>query len=112
MKTISLRKIFLASVAIAIASVSFAQADSSNFYLQKAQEEKAKGRKLEVVKNLEKAYNFNQKNQKVVTELANAYVDIRMLAKAREKFVQAESLGDHSAATYKQLMDLNFNMRQ
>src|ERR1043165_7180821 len=97
-------KIILASTAVAISVSLFAQSDSSNFYLQKGLDEKAKGRKMEVVKDLEKAYNFNKNNQQVVTELANAYVDIRMLAKAREKFIQAESLGDHSAATYKQLM--------
>ena len=102
----------LATVAMAISATSFAQTDSSNFYLQKGLEEKAKGRRMEVVKALEKAYNFNTNNQRVLTELANAYVDVRMLAKAREKFMQAESLGDKSAATYKQLMNLNFNMRQ
>lgn len=67
---------------------------------------------MEVVKALEKAEKFNGKNPQVIGELANAYLDIRMLAKAREKFQLLESLGGATTATYKQLMNLNFNMRQ
>ena len=95
-----------------LAAGSFAQTDSSAFYLQKGLDEKAKGRRMEVVKNLEKAYGYNKNNLQVVTELGNAYFSVNFLAKAKEKFLQAESLGDKSAATYKQLMNLNFNTRQ
>lgn len=107
-----MRKTVLAALAFTASSVALAQTDSSTVYLQKALDEKAKGRKNEVVKALEKAQNFNKANQQVVAELATAYLDIRMLAKAREKFQQLESMGGATADTYRQLMNLNFNMRQ
>jgi tetratricopeptide (TPR) repeat protein len=98
--------------ALALSSAAFAQTDSSVIYLQKALDEKAKGRRMEVVKALEKAQTFNKANRQVVAELATAYLDIRMLPKAREKFSQLESMGGATADTYRQLMNLNFNMRQ
>ena len=76
----------LTFAAIALSSAAVAQTDSSAFYLQKALDEKAKGRRMEVVKALEKAQTFNKANQQVIAELGSAYLDIRMLAKAREKF--------------------------
>ncbi|HEX8313766.1 MAG TPA: tetratricopeptide repeat protein [Flavisolibacter sp.] len=96
----------------AFAATSFAQTDSSSFYLQKGLEEKTKGRRMEVIKHLEKAYSYNKSNQQVVSELGNAYLEVKFYPKAKEKFVQAESLGDKSAATYRQLTELSFNMRQ
>jgi tetratricopeptide (TPR) repeat protein len=107
-----MHKIHLTAVLCALVVSSFAQTDSSSFYLQKALDEKAKGRRMEVVKQLEKAYSYNKNNQQVVSELAAAYTEVKFYAKAREKFVQAESLGDKSPVTYKNLMNLNFNMRQ
>lgn len=107
-----MRKIVLATAVAVISTTAFAQTDSSGVYLQKALEQKAKGRRNEVVRALEKAEKFNPQNQQVVAELAIAYLDIRMLAKAREKFLQLESMGGATPATYKQLMNLNFNMRQ
>lgn len=107
-----MHKFVLTAALAGISTFLFAQNDSSGFYLQKALEEKTKGRKMEVVKALEKAQTFNAKNTQVVTELANAYLDVRMLAKAREMFLQLESIGGATTATYKQLMNLNFNMRQ
>lgn len=107
-----MQKNLLAAAAIFFSSAAFAQTDSSAIYLQKALDEKAKGRRMEVVKALEKAERFNPKNIQVVSELATAYLDIRLLAKAREKLTQLESMGGATAATYKQLMNLNYNMRQ
>lgn len=107
-----MRKLLLTTIVAVLSTAAFAQTDSSDFYLQKAGEEKAKGRRMEVVKALEKAEKFNPKNPNVIGELATAYLDIRMLAKAREKFSQLESMGGATTATYKQLMNLNFNMRQ
>ena len=106
-----LKPLFTAAFAT-LAAAALAQSDSSDFYLKKALDEKAKGRRMEVVKNLEKAYGYNKSNLTTVTELAAAYNEIKFYAKAREKYVQAEGLGEKSAATYKALMDLSFNMRQ
>jgi tetratricopeptide (TPR) repeat protein len=107
-----MRKIAITAALAAITTITFAQVDSSAIYLQKALDEKAKGRKMEVVKALEKAQGFNKNNPQIVNELATAYLDVRMLAKAREKFSQLETMGGATTATYKQLMNLNFNMRQ
>jgi tetratricopeptide (TPR) repeat protein len=110
--TYPMYKISLATAMCAFAISSFAQSDSSSFYLQKGMDEKAKGRRMEVVKQLEKAYSFNKTDQQVINELAAAYTEVKFYAKAKEKYAQAESLGDRSALTYKNLMNLNFNMRQ
>lgn len=105
------KSVFTTALAVMTAS-SFAQTDSSAFFLQKGLDEKTKGRRMEVVKQLEKAYSYNKANVQVVSELASAYNEVKFYAKAKEKFVQAESLGEKSAATYKNLMNLSFNMRQ
>lgn len=107
-----MKKIIFPAVATLLSLASFAQTDSSAIYLQKALEEKARGRKMEVVKNLEKAEKFSQKNSQVVEELALAYLDVRLLPKAKETFLRLEALGNVTSATYKQLMHLHFNLRQ
>lgn len=107
-----MNKILLSAAATLFSTALFAQTDSSAFFLQKALDEKAKGRKMEVVKALEKAQTFNKSDKEIVSELATAYLDVRMLAKAREKFLQLESMGGATTDTYKELMHLNFNMRQ
>ncbi|HUC82263.1 MAG TPA: tetratricopeptide repeat protein [Flavisolibacter sp.] len=107
-----MRKSLITASFVAIAATSFAQTDSSAFFLQKGLEEKTKGRHMEVVKHLEKAYGYNKSNPQVVSELGSAYMQVRMYAKAKEKFVQAEGLGEKSASNYRQLMELSFNMRQ
>ncbi|HVK96803.1 MAG TPA: tetratricopeptide repeat protein [Flavisolibacter sp.] len=106
-----MQKFLFIAVAFSISSVSIAQSDSSAFYLQKGLDEKAKGRRMESLKQLEKAYQFNNKNQQVVNEVAQAYLDLRLYAKAKEKFTELEKISP-SAAIYKQLMNLNFNFRQ
>jgi tetratricopeptide (TPR) repeat protein len=107
-----MHKFILTSTFVVVSYASFAQTDSSAFYLQKGLDEKAKGRRMEVVRQLEKAYSFNKSNVQVVSELANAYMEVKFYAKAKEKFVQAETLGDKSTTSYKSLMNLSFNMRQ
>jgi len=90
----------------------FAQTDSAAYFLQKGLEEKQAGRKMEVWKNLEKAYKYAPENKQVVTELAAILLDLRKYGQAKEMFQQLEKLGDHSAANYKQLMDLSFSLKQ
>lgn len=101
---------FLLCASISVSA--FSQADSATVYLKKGMEEKSKGRRMEVVRALEKAYKFDKTNKEVVKELADALHEIRMYAQAREKYTELENFGNVSAQTYKQLMNLNFNMRQ
>lgn len=105
-------KITTLAVAAILSATAYSQTDSAHLFLQKALDEKARGRRMEVVKNLEKAYGYNKANQQVISELASAYTAVNFYAKAKEKYQHAESLGDRSPATYKALMNLNFNMRQ
>lgn len=67
---------------------------------------------MEVVKNLEKAYAFDKNSIEITKHLGDAYNEVKFYAKAKEKYQQSESLGNKSAANYKQLMNLSFNMRQ
>jgi tetratricopeptide (TPR) repeat protein len=107
-----MRKIIFTGLFMALSVIIFAQSDSSSFYLQKGLEEKTKGRKLESMKQLEKAYSYNKNDKQIVSELAASYLDLRRYGQAREKFQQLEKMGDQSDSTYRQLMLLSFNMRQ
>ncbi len=104
---------FLLSTAFAvITTISFAQTDSSSYYLQKGLDEKGKGRLAESYKAFDKAYTFNKGNKQVVAELAHSLYGLRRYAQAKEKFFELEKMGDNSVETYRKLMDISFNMRQ
>lgn len=105
-------KLILASAVLSISTVAFSQADSSGFYLQKGLDEKARGRRLESLKQFEKAYTYNNSDKSIVSELAAAYLDLRRYPQAKEKFLQLEKMGDKTDSTYRQLMLLSYNMRQ
>jgi tetratricopeptide (TPR) repeat protein len=107
-----MRKVILTAAFAGLSVIAFSQTDSSTLFLQKGIEEKAKGRRMESLKHFEKAYSYNKSDKEIVSELASAYMDLRRYHQAREKFQQLEGLGDNSAATYKQIMELSFNMRQ
>jgi tetratricopeptide (TPR) repeat protein len=107
-----MRTIILCLLALGLSASVFAQADSATAYLQKGQEEIAKGRTLEAWKKFDKAYTFNKNDKQVVAALAKSLFDLRRYAQAREKYIELEKLGDQSKETYNQLMTLSFNMRQ
>jgi tetratricopeptide (TPR) repeat protein len=86
--------------------------DSAGFFLQKGLQEKQNGRRLESLKNFEKAAKYDASNKAIVAELASAYLDLRRYNQARESYKQLVALGDESAANYKQLMILSFNLKQ
>jgi tetratricopeptide (TPR) repeat protein len=104
---------FMLSVAlVTLTTASFAQADSSQIFLQKGLEEKSKGRMMESYKAFDKAYAYNKSDKQVVEELAKTLFDLRRYPQAREKYMELEKMGNPSAATLKQLMTISFNMRQ
>ncbi|MEI6947653.1 tetratricopeptide repeat protein [Paraflavisolibacter sp. H34] len=107
-----MRKIILTLALMGSCTFMFAQQDSAGFFYQKAMEEKAKGHRLEVLKNLEKAYALDKGDKQITGELAAAYNDLRRYGQARETYKHLEELGDQSPATLKQIMQLSFNMRQ
>jgi len=107
-----MHKLILASICLAFTSAGFAQSDSAAVYLQKGLDEKTRGRKLEAMKQFEKAYAFNNADKQVVSQLAATYLDLRRYGQAKEKFLQLEKMGDQTDSTYRQLMLLSFNTRQ
>ena len=86
--------------------------DSAEFFLQKGLTEKQNGRRLESLKYFEKAASYDANSKPIVAELAQAYLDLRRYALARESFKKLVILGDESAATYKQLMMLSYQLKQ
>jgi tetratricopeptide (TPR) repeat protein len=105
-------RLILTSTLLSVSALSFAQTDSSEFFLKKGLEEKGKGRLMESYKAFDKAYTYNKNNKQVVSYLAASLYDLRRYPQSREKYLELEKMGDQSAATYKQLMNLSFNMRQ
>lgn len=86
--------------------------DSANYFLQKGLQEKQVGRRMESLKNFEKAYKYDSTNKSIVSELAVAYHDLRKFTHAKNTYKKLETLGDASPAIYKQLMDLSFSLKQ
>ena len=89
-----------------------ANTDSADYYLQKGLQEKQAGRRMESLKHFEKAFKYDNTNKVIVSELAVAYVDLRKYVLAKDIYKKLEELGDVSAATYKQLVSLSFNLKQ
>ncbi|MEO7983079.1 MAG: tetratricopeptide repeat protein [Bacteroidota bacterium] len=87
-------------------------ADSANYFLQKGLLEKQNGRRLESLKNFEKAATYDANNKAIVTELASAYMDLHRYTQARESFKKMVELGDNTAGIFKQLMNLSFQLKQ
>jgi tetratricopeptide (TPR) repeat protein len=110
-ETYPMRIIFTALFFTATTAV-FSQTDSATIFLQRGLEEKAKGRVMEQYKALDKAYGYNKTNKQVVQELADVLVALRRYPQARDKYLELEKLGGATSATYKQLMEISFNMRQ
>lgn len=86
--------------------------DSADFFLQKGLLEKQNGRRLESLKNFEKAAKYDANSKTITAELASAYHDLRKYGNAREMYKKLVTLGDESPATYKQLMLLSYQMKQ
>jgi len=94
------------------AFISIAQSkDSADHYFQKGLSEKQNGRRLESLKQFEKAVKYDGNNKPVLNELALAYLDLRKYSQAIETYKKLVDLGDRSAANYKQLLTLSFNFK-
>ncbi len=86
--------------------------DSGDYFLQKGLVEKQNGRKLESLKNFEKAISYDEKSIPINTELAFVYLDLRRYAKAREMFIKLVSMGEETAVNFKQILTLSFQLKQ
>jgi len=104
-------KTTLSFLLIVVPAALFANSDSATYYLQKGIQEKQAGRRMESLKNFEKAMRYNATDKSVVFELAYAYMDLRKYMQAKEMYKKLVELGDASATNYKQLMDLSVNLK-
>lgn len=95
-----------------VSQITVTGTDSADYFLQKGLLEKQKGRRLESLKNFEKAAKYDANNKIIVAELASAYLDLHRYNLARESFKRLVELGDISAANYKQLLTLSFQLKQ
>lgn len=107
-----MKSALLIILCLALASTAFPQSDSADYFYQNALKEKEAGRKLEVWKNLDKAYKYRQDDKIIISELAAVSLDLRKYAQAREMYQKLEQLGDNSAGLYKQLLTLSFNTKR
>jgi len=107
-----MRSIILTILSFGVALATYSQADSANFFFQKALAEKQAGRKLEVWKNLDKAYKYNPNDKAIVTELADVLMSLNKYVQAREMYQKLEQMGDNSPNLYKQLLNLSFNTKR
>jgi tetratricopeptide (TPR) repeat protein len=86
--------------------------DSADFFLQKGLVEKQNGRRLESLKNFEKAARYDSSSKSIITELASAYHDLRKYNNALVMYKKLVSMGEESPVLYKQIVQLCFQMKQ
>jgi len=106
-----MKRLNLTALSLFVCSVLFAQTDSASYFLQKGLDEKQKGRRMESLKNFEKAFRYDSTNKPLLAEMASAYMDLRKYYQAKETYKRLVSLGETSAANYKQLLQLSFNLK-
>jgi len=97
---------------IAAAQVPATTSDSASYFYQKGLQEKASGRRMESFKQFERAAAYDANNKEIVAELASAAFDLRRYPQSREYYKKLNELGDNSASTYKQLLNLSYSLRQ
>ncbi|MGH2553083.1 MAG: tetratricopeptide repeat protein, partial [Chitinophagaceae bacterium] len=116
MQRIILSICFTLTITLAYSQTSFSlittRIDSADYFLQKGLVEKQNGRRLESLKNFEKAEKYDAGNVTIVSELASAYLDLKKYGQAREMFKKLETLGIQSAANYKQILTLSYQLKQ
>ncbi len=86
--------------------------DSADFFLQKGLQEKQNGRRLESLKNFEKAAKYDGGSKAIIAELASAYHDLRKYTLALEQYKKLAAMGEESAELYKKLLTLSFQLKQ
>jgi tetratricopeptide (TPR) repeat protein len=103
----------LAIPAIFFASILQGQsADSARLFFQKGLAEKQNGRRMESLKNFEKAGQYDSTDKEILRELGSAYLDVRQYFRARETYQRLERAGENSPANYKQLLSLSYSLKQ
>ena len=107
-----MKRIVLTLAVVSATTIAFSQSDSASYFFQKGITEKQNGRRMESMKNFEKANKYNANDKATVAELAIVYMDLRKYFEARDMYKKLVDMGDGSAANYKQLLMLSFNLKQ
>ena len=107
-----LRFAFLALSFLAFISSYSQNKDSADVYYKKGLLEKQNGRRLESLKQFEKAGRYDANNKAILNELASAYMDLRKYDQAIITYKKLVDLGDATAENYKQLLLLSFEYKQ
>lgn len=104
---------FIGIVAMfATAQTVSAQTDSAQLFYNKGLEEKQKGRRMESLKHFEKAASYNSSDKSIVSELADAYMDLRRYPQAWDTYKKLETMNGLTTDSYHKLLSLAFNMRK
>jgi tetratricopeptide (TPR) repeat protein len=118
MMRFTLLSIFMATIMFSYSQNSFATItvsaipDSAEYFYQKGLLEKQNGRKLESMKNFEKALRYDEKSKVILAELAASYHDLNKYSQARDAYKKLVLLGDEVAFNYRKLMTLSFQLKQ
>ena len=106
-----MKRFTLLCIPLISGAVLFAQTDSAKYFLNIGLAEKQKGRRMESLKNFEKAFKYDSTNKAVLNEMASAYLDVRKYYQAKETYKRLISVGEATPANYKQLLQLSFNLK-
>lgn len=106
-----MKRFTLLCIPLISSAVVFAQIDSAKYFLNIGLAEKQKGRRMESLKNFEKAFKYDSTNKAVLNEMASAYLDVRKYYQAKETYKRLISVGEATPANYKQLLQLSFNLK-
>ncbi|RZM11265.1 MAG: tetratricopeptide repeat protein, partial [Pedobacter sp.] len=110
-----LLKSMLTVLSISISSLVFAApnpTDSADFFMQKGMLEKQNGRRMESLKQFEKAFKYDSSSKVITTELASAYYDLRKYHQSLQLYKKLIGMGETTAPNYKQVMMLSYHLRQ
>src|SRR5882724_1654900 len=102
---------YLSLLLLITSSIGYSQSDSSEYFYQKGLLEKQTGRKMESLKNFEKAQKYNDSRKDLTTELASAYFDLKKYEQAKNSFKKLVDLGEESIANIRQLLHLSFDLK-
>ena len=86
--------------------------DSAAFYLKLAQTDKQNGRRLDLLKKLDKAIAFQSQDPLVLRELGTILADQRKYGPALEHFKKAIKLNGTDTALLRQSLQLAYQLRQ
>jgi tetratricopeptide (TPR) repeat protein len=107
---------YLLAILILIGTSAFAQVipnnDSASFYVKLAQVDKQNGRRLDLLKKLDKAIAFQSTDANTLKELATLLADQRKYAPAMEHFKKATDLNPRDTALLRQALQLAYQLRQ